>query len=1051
MRRQLSLSVLLGVVACIVAVVGCGPTEQMPVANEDVIYLFEDGEAFFDPLANDVDPEGGTLAIEHVFQPQHGTVTFFNQTVLQYVPDPDFFGYDSFQYEIRNGLGATATGTVNAHVMDVNDPPSFVSGGDVTADEDAGPCVFSAWASAISPGPNESGWQLSFTTTDISAPELFAMPPLVDAVTGDLIFEPAPDVHGEAAVTVVLGDGSVSDGLSAPVSFLITILPVNDPPSFTWGSDVIVDEDCGPQLIAAWASDIVAGPADEAEGVTFTILDNSNPFLFAEGPALDAATGDLTFTPVDDGFGVAVLLVTLVDDQGVESLAPALLSIEVCPVNDPPAFVAGADVVVDEDCGTQAVAAWATDITPGPFESQDMTFAILDNTNPGLFAAGPAVDAGGGELTFEPASDAYGTAAITIVLQDDGASDNESATATFTITINAVNDPPTFTPGGDIIVDEDALAQTFGAWASDISSGPMEAPQVLAFTLVDCSDPSLFAALPAVDALTGDVTFEPAADAFGSADVTIDLSDDGAVDNVGAPVTFTIIVAAVNDAPRFVPGSDIVVDEDAGPQVVGAWAGAISAGPGEDAQALAFAVLDNTNPGLFSVLPLVDALTGDVAFQSASDAHGAADVTIVLIDDGGLDDTSVPATFTITVNSVHDLPVAADDLANTAYNTPAVIDVLANDYYDGAGPPTVGLVAPAANGTASVLADGSVQYQPNAGFSGVERLSYVLTDSEGEISGATITLGVRAPFNAPPVAADDAYATDIDTPLSSMQVLGNDTDANFDALAIIAFTQPAGGVVTLNADGTLFYTPPHDVADAPGGWDSFQYVVSDGSGVDTATVTVAVSDAAGTLEERHDALVRKCHAQMRQVGAAIGKYRVDHDQAGEAYLPPRLRDLVTLGYLPSDKLLVCPLDHTHGAEGGRPDSVVNQYAELDEPGVSYCYEMSGAEVSWDWISFIDPPVPFTGPQDLPDRDGIPFIATWGEVKLAQLIYGDVYLHDVVAGGYPPSMFPIVRCFWHTDDPDSNDPTAISNLSFEYGIFLSGAQWERDVVDALTGP
>lgn len=73
---------------------------------------------------------------------------------------------------------------------------------------------------------------------------------------------------------------------------------------------------------------------------------------------------------------------------------------------------------------------------------------------------------------------------------------------------------------------------------------------------------------------------------------------------------------------------------------------------------------------------------------------------------------------------------ANDDTATTNKDTPVGIPVLANDTLDGqpvqladlAGPPTV--VSQPINGTVTVHADGSMTYDPNPGFVGVDSFEY---------------------------------------------------------------------------------------------------------------------------------------------------------------------------------------------------------------------------------------------------------------------------------------------------------------------------------------
>ena len=90
--------------------------------------------------------------------------------------------------------------------------------------------------------------------------------------------------------------------------------------------------------------------------------------------------------------------------------------------------------------------------------------------------------------------------------------------------------------------------------------------------------------------------------------------------------------------------------------------------------------------------------------------------------------------------------------------------------------------------------------------------------------------------NHPPDAVDDSATTDEDAPVV-IRVLANDTDVDGDALTVVSVTQPANGTVTVNADGTVTYTPRANFY----GVDTFTYTIADGNGgTDSATVTVTV-------------------------------------------------------------------------------------------------------------------------------------------------------------------------------------------------------------------
>ena len=115
-----------------------------------------------------------------------------------------------------------------------------------------------------------------------------------------------------------------------------------------------------------------------------------------------------------------------------------------------------------------------------------------------------------------------GLATVTVILKDDGGTANGGSdtftTQTFTITVNAVNDAPSFVKGADQTVNEDATAQTVNGWATAISKGAAnESTQVLTFGVTNNNN-TLFSVQPALDA-TGNLTYTSAANANGLATV----------------------------------------------------------------------------------------------------------------------------------------------------------------------------------------------------------------------------------------------------------------------------------------------------------------------------------------------------------------------------------------------------------------------------------------------------------------------------------------------------------------------------------------------------
>lgn len=271
------------------------------------------------------------------------------------------------------------------------------------------------------------------------------------------------------------------------------------------------------------------------------------------------------------------------------------------------------------------------------------------------------VDGRDNSMNYRPTlADFFGDDSLTFQVCDSAAPPNCDSAAV-SVTIQPVNDPPSFTSGGSVTVLEDS-GNFLSAWASSISAGPAnESGQTVSFTVSSDND-SLFSAQPAISA-AGNLSFAPAADAFGSAVLTVTLSDNGGTANDGrntsASQTMLVDVIPVNDQPSFTSGGDVSVMEDAPAQTIDSWAAAISSGPYEIGQALQFTVTGNTNPALFAAGPEVSP-DGTLTFTPTADTFGAAQITLRLVDNGGTAnggaDTSPAQTFTISVLERNDAP-----------------------------------------------------------------------------------------------------------------------------------------------------------------------------------------------------------------------------------------------------------------------------------------------------------------------------------------------------------------------------------------------------------
>ncbi|WML92445.1 Ig-like domain-containing protein [Thiothrix lacustris] len=182
---------------------------------------------------------------------------------------------------------------------------------------------------------------------------------------------------------------------------------------------------------------------------------------------------------------------------------------------------------------------------------------------------------------------------------------------------------------------------------------------------------------------------------------------------------------------------------------------------------------------------------------------------------------------------------AVSDLYTVDMNSSAnIFNVTNNDEFPTTGV-TVSIVGVPSHGSASISGNTMV-YTPNANFSGVDKLTYRLTDSRGGTAETTVDItvsGTATSANLAPV--DDYLLIDLnDTVTRSLPVLANDAG---DGLTIVAVSTPRYGSASIASDGlSIRYTLRNGYCTD----HSFTYIVKDKYGNQAqATVVIDVSPA----------------------------------------------------------------------------------------------------------------------------------------------------------------------------------------------------------------
>ncbi len=396
-----------------------------PVADDDSDSLDEDsGSVTVDVLANDSDVDDGLdpASVTVTSGPSNGSTSVNLDGSIDYTPDPDFFGSDSFTYEVCDFAGACDTATVDITVNSVNDPP--VAGDDSdSVDEDAGPVTVDVLAndSDVDDGLDPASVNVTSGPSNGST----SVNP-----DGSIDYTPDPDFSGSDSFTYEVCDFA-GDCDTATVD--ITVNPMNEPPVADDDSDTVDEDD-------TVTVDVLGNDSDVDDGLDpGSVTVTSGP---SNGSTSVNPDGSIDYTPDPDFFGTDSFTYEVCDFAG--ACDTATVDITVNSVNDPPVADDDSDSL-DEDSGSVTV-----DVLANDSDVDDGLDPASVNVTSGPSNGSTSVNLDG-SIDYTPDAHFNGSDSFTYEVCDFA---GDCDTATVDITVNPTNDPPT-ADDDTVFVDQD--------------------------------------------------------------------------------------------------------------------------------------------------------------------------------------------------------------------------------------------------------------------------------------------------------------------------------------------------------------------------------------------------------------------------------------------------------------------------------------------------------------------------------------------------------------------------------------------------------------------
>jgi hypothetical protein len=649
-------------------------------------------------LANDYDPDGDPITAVNPSTPANGYVILRTDGSFDYTPDVGFSGDDHFTYKASDGTLTSSPAAVTIHVVGGNTAP--------VANEDAYSTEMGVTLVVPAPGVLTNDY-------DADGDSLTAVQ-LGDPSNGTLSFSSnggftyIPDLYysGDDTFTYQAYDGAT---LSSPAKVTITV-------SGGGNTEPVANAD-------SYETDIGVALTVPAPGVLANDTDVDGDPLTAEVwvPPVNGSLnlqpdGSFVYTPLPGYYGDDHFTYRAFDTY--EYSDPAMVTITVNPINTPPAAVADnyeTPMNTTLTIGAPGVLANDIDIDGDPLTAE-LTGAPIQ--------FGTLIFNSNGSFTYIPQTNYVGSVYFTYRAYDGI---DYSSPVQVTIDVTTVNTPPTAMADSYILLMNTTLivgaADGVLSNDSDVDGDPITA-ELLGTSMINGT---------LVLNPNGSFTYDPTDDFYGIAYFTYRVYDNL---DYSEPVTVTLNVKQSNLAP--VAEADDYLTAAGTPLNVSVVDGVLDNDSDPDGDTLKAQLVDGVDHGLLSLnqdgsfvyVPEVGFIGVDAFTYQAFDGLVTSNVVVVAITVG---------------EEVNMAPVATADTYITRIGvtlTVAAPGLLANDYDVNGDTFTAELGSNVSHGTLAFHSNGSFEYVPDPGFSGVDTFTYRIFDGELYSGYVTVTINV---------------------------------------------------------------------------------------------------------------------------------------------------------------------------------------------------------------------------------------------------------------------------------------------------------------------
>ncbi len=665
---------------------------------------------------------GGAFAID----PASGQLTVASSGALNFETTPTF----ALTVEVTDDHvpPRSGSGLITVTLSDVNEAPVVTAASFAVAEHSPIGTVLGT----VGFSDPDAGQSHSFAITAGNTGNAFS----INAGSGQITVADAAQIVAGAGFTLtvsVTDNGSPAQSGTAAVT--INVTDVNDPPVVTDASFSLDEHSAAGTAVGT----VVASDPDlPAQTLSYALTAGNGSGAFA----IDAAGAVTVANPAALDFETTpsfTLTVTVTDNGSPALSATGTLTVTLNDINDAP-VVQAASFALDERSanGTAVGTVTASD---ADLPAQTLSYAITAGNTGTAFA----LDAASGALTVANSSAldhaTQPTFSLTVQATDNG-SPARSGSATVTVTLNDINDPPA-PAGGPFAVLENSTA---GAIVGTVAANDPDSGQSHSFAITGGDGATAFAIDPASGQITVSGNVALNFETKNAYSLTVQATDNG-TPALSASTTITLSIVDVNEAPSIADTAFSVAENSANGTVVGS----VPVTDPDAGQSHSYAILSGNTGGAYAI-----GAGGQITVANGGvldyETPGMRTLTLTIqVTDNGTPALTDTATVTVSLTDVNEAPSAAarsyDAHTNLPISVPAGSGLLVGSVDPEGDSLSVGMVSAStpAGAVINAAADGSFTFTPPPGVTGPVSFTYQACDAGALCGSNTVTVTVAGP------------------------------------------------------------------------------------------------------------------------------------------------------------------------------------------------------------------------------------------------------------------------------------------------------------------